>query len=354
MNFDALLRLIGGDNIDRIGTALGARELGWSERGNNNQPTIYTGVTPQSQAAGLDKWRYDHFIKPKGSSNQVQGVVDVLSTTPKADPPGGGRNVVRPMGRNTDSGGGNVDTLALALADVARRNRINSYKAQAGNLRSNAQSTFNDILRAVNAFRERSKAQYENAGQEIINNASQILGSNARTAREAAGSARARARAMGLGDSSKFNLQNKVEGNLASTQGNIIARRGEEERANKNLFQERLDQAQRQEDEASTYLRNANDRAAIIENTGYDAADEVFGNALNDIVNYQRQLAAIRPVQAEGLTQYTPNFSGIVDTINGVLNGLGGGRGVTEQDMGNPVNPTNIFELLRRRGLVQG
>jgi hypothetical protein len=94
------------------------------------------------------------------------------------------------------------------------------------------------------------------------------------------------------------------------------------------------------------------DRASTLENTGYDAGEEVFANSLNDIVNYQRQLASIRPVQAEGLTQYTPNFNGITNTINGVLSNLGGGVGSASQDFGNPVNPTDIYSLLRKRGMV--
>jgi len=350
MNFDTILRLIGGENLDKIGTTFGLKERGWSERANNNQPTTNTGVTPQSKAAGLDDWRRVHFDQSTGNPNYRPPANDQTTT-----PPGGGGAFSAPGGGGAgDQGGGGGQVDELALAEAARRNRINSYKAQAGNIRSQAQGAFDNILKAVAAFRDRSKTQYDTAGQEITNNASEILGSNARTATEAAGSARSRGRAMGLGDSSKFALQNKVQGNLASTQGSTIARRGEEESSNRNLFQERNDQAQGQEDEANTYLKNANDRATTVENTGYDAGEEVFTSALNDIVNYQRQLAAVKPVQAEGLQQYAPNFGGIANTINGVLDGLGGGRGVTEEQMGNPVNPTNVFDILKRRGLVQG
>lgn len=335
-------RQILGNLVDYIGTGVRAPEFGYSERIAGGRPTTFTGYTPESQAKGLDTWRYEHFDKPKGGS-----------TLPAPSTATSGYRSVTPVSPTptlpTNTGG--VDELALA--EQARRNRINSYKAQAGNIRSQAQGAFDNILKAVNAFRERNKTLFDTAGQEITNRSSEILGSNARTARESAGEARARGRALGLGDSSKFNLQNKVQGNLASTQGNTIARRGEEERSNQNLFQERQDQAQGQENEANTYLRNALDRATTVENTGYDAGEEVFSNALNDIVNYQRSLAAINPVQAANLTQYTPNFNGIANTINGVLSGLTG-RGTTEQDFGNPVNPTNVFELLRRRGLVTG
>lgn len=247
-----------------------------------------------------------------------------------------------------DGGGGGVDELALA--EMARRNRINSYKAQASNLRNEGQGTFDNILAAIGKFRDRSKTLFSNAGQEITNRASDILGSNARTGNELEGETRARGRAMGLGDSSKFLNQGKLSAQLAATQGNTIARRGEEDRANSAQFQGRQDEAQGQENEANTYLKSVRDRAAGIENLGYDAGEEQYANSLNDIVNYQRQLAQINPVNAAGLTQYAPNFSGITNTLNGILGG--GGQTAEAQDAGNPTNPTDIFALLKRRGLV--
>ncbi len=337
-----------GDIIDYVGTYLHLPETGLSEKVNGYKPTVYTGLTSQSKKAGLDKWRYDHFEKPKG------GAPNPTEQPKQTDLVSSGYRSITPVSPTstlpTNAGEGANE---LALAEMARRNRINSYKAQAGNLRSQARGTFDTILSQVNAFRDRAKTQFTNAGQEITNRSSEILGNNARTAQETSGEARARARAMGLGDSSRFRLQNKVTGNLAATQGNTIARRGDEQRANQALYQERQDEAQGQENQANTYLRNALDRATTVENTGYDAAEETFSNALNDIVNYQRNLASMRPVQASGLTQFTPNFNGITNTINGILSGIKGG-GVSEEEAGNPVNPTNVFELLKRRGLVTG
>lgn len=248
--------------------------------------------------------------------------------------------------------GGDTIDEEVRLAEIARRNRIDSYKAQAGTLRDEGQSTFDNILKAVNAFRDRSGVLRDNAGQEITNRASGILGENARTSRDLEGETRAKGRAFGLGDSSKFINQNKLAGNLAATQGNTIARRGEEERSNQNLFQTRQDEAQGQENEANSYIKNVRDRATSIENLGYDAGEEQFANSLNDIVNYQRSLAAINPLNAGGINAYNPNFSGITNTINDVV-GSGGGGTSNADDFSNPVNPTNIFELLRRRGLIR-
>ena len=354
MDFNRLLAQLLGTHQGSWGTP----ELGLSE-GFNNVGAWVQGAEPVRSADGgsqailnpnsqADRQQIQNAVS--NSRGSVQGA---RTTAPIAPPPvnnfsggggGGGGNQPTP-------GGGGQDELALA--EAARRNRINSYKAQAGNLRGQAQGTFDNILKAVNAFRDRTKTQFSNAGQEITNRASEILGSNARTAEEVSGDARARGRALGLGDSSKFNLQNKVQGNLAATQGATIARRGEEDRSNQNLFQERQDEAQSQENEANSYLRNAMDRATTIENTGYDAGEEVFANSLNDIVNYQRNLAAINPVNANGLTQYNPNFGGIANTLNGILGGLNGNT-QTQQETGNPANPVSVFELLKRKGLVQG
>lgn len=238
------------------------------------------------------------------------------------------------------------------LAAQRRRSMIDSYRSQANNLRNEAQGTFDNILKQVNSFRDRSKTLYNDAGQEIVNRASGILGENARNAVQQEGEARARGRALGLGDSSKLNLQNRLAGNFAATQGNTIARRGEEDRANSANYQERLDQAQGQENEANTYLKGARDRATALENAGYDAADETYAGALNDIVNYSRSLAAINPVNVGGLTQYAPNFSGISNTVNNVLSSLKGGGQNSEDDFANPVNPQDIFSILKQRGLV--
>lgn len=293
----------------------------------NNQMTQNSGA--------VDNWLKQNGITSLDTLNPVQR--DQYNQLVKDNGGGGG-------------GGGGVDEAELARR--ARENRINSAKARAGQMRGEGQGIFDNILKAVGAFRERNTGLFNSAGQEITDNASEILGSNARTAQEASGDARARGRAFGLGDSSKFNLQNKVQGNLASTQGSTLATRGQQNRSNQNLYDERSDQAQDQENQANTYLKNVNEKAGVIERAGYDTADEVYDNALNDIVNYQRQLAAINPVQAGGLTQYTPDFSGVRNTISGVLNGVGGQGGGTQSEFGNPVNPTDVFSLLRKRGLV--
>lgn len=241
------------------------------------------------------------------------------------------------------------------LAEQARRNRIDSIRAQAGATRDAAQSNFQRILDAVKAYRDRAGTLRTNSNQENIDTASQILGSNARSGREAAGQARAQGRAMGLGDSSKFLKQNQLRGDLVAQQGATIAQRGQNERTNDALYQERLDQAQDQERSANNALSAATTEAANLEKFGYDQAENDYQSALNNILNYQRQLAALTPLNSSGLTSSAPDYSGILNGVNSALAATNAASTVGNQagnSAANPVNPTNIFDLIRNRGLL--
>lgn len=221
---------------------------------------------------------------------------------------------------------------------------------QANRIRESGKATFDDLLRSVGAFRDRAKDQFTNAGQEIINSSADTLGANARMADSLGTKAARRGRALGLGDSSKFRNQNEVEGNLAQTQGNVLARRGENERANQGLYDERLDQAQSNEDQANAYLRNINDSASQVEQQG--ALN--YGGALDNILQYQRQLSQLQAPQAGSLQQYSPDMSGIANTLNTLLSSMSN-RPVQGGDMAaNLAGPTNFMDILRRqRPLVQ-
>lgn len=263
----------------------------------------------------------------------------------------GGQPTEKPSG--SPDGGTNYAQRMADLAEQQRRSRIDSTKMQGKNLRDSGQRTFDDLLKSIGSFRERAGTLKQNAGQEIIDTASNILGSNAATAQDLAGKATGRARGLGLGLSSRINLGNDVLRQLQTTQGNTIAERGQQERANDAQFQERQDQAQDQENTANTYRKGINDQATTLENMGYSNAEDDFSSALNNIVNYQQQMAQLQPLQVGGLQGYQPDFSGIANTLNGVLSGMEGGGQPQTQDFANPVNPTNYLELLRQRGLVQ-
>jgi hypothetical protein len=317
---------------------------------------------------------------PYQNNQQVQGAqTQAPMTYGRSDTVGAGPRY-NPVTYSSNNGGvGNRPTPGptpgptgpseFDLARQARDNRIASIrgmfdrtKDQANSIRSQATNTFNDLLKAVTAFRERAGTQFNNAGQEITNTASGILGSNARTAQEALGTSRALGRSLGLGDSSKFNQQNKVIGNLAGTQGSTLAARGEQNRSNRLAYDERLGQAQSQEDEAGRYRTALEDQARQLEATGLGqfgddtaAADNAFGQSLNGIINYQRQLAQINPVQAAGLTQFNPDFGGITNTLNGITPTAGAGATGADPNAGaNPVYDPSILALLKRRGTYAG
>jgi hypothetical protein len=266
------------------------------------------------------------------------------------------------------NGGGVAPVAADPGVDLARQayeqrikaiqNLFGQTKQRAADVRGEADRTFDNLLKSVGAFRDRSKNLFDTAGQEITDTASGILGGNARTAREQEGDLRAKGRALGLGDSSKFKQQTGLAGRLAATQGNTLATRGTQNRQNRNLFDERQDQAQDQENQAGSYKTGLYDEARRLENTGLDqfgdnldAASNTLGSSLNNILNYQRQLAAINPLQAGGINAYTPDFSNVQNAVSEIVGAPmagGAGKGFAADTGANPVNPTNILELIRR------
>lgn len=266
-------------------------------------------------------------------------------------------------GRTGASTNGIVPDQGVNLAEAIRRanleriqNIFGAAKQRAGDFRSSGQATFDNLLKSIGAFRERAGTLKANSAQEITDTASGILGSNARSAREAAGQSRALGRAQGLGDSSKFNAQNRVTSSLLGTQGSTLANRGQNERANDALYQERQDQAQSQEDTANTYLKGINDQANAIENTALDQFGEDYGQAdlsfasmLNEIQNRNNALSSLQPADASTLTPYANNTSGITNTINGILSNYGGAGSTATADMGaNPVSDPRYLEYLKR------
>lgn len=249
-------------------------------------------------------------------------------------------------GGSTGSGGSISGAVAGPSASDLAYQRWRSAIDQANRFRTSGKATFDDLIKSVSGFRDRAQTQFNNAGQEITNTAGEILGSNARSAEELAGQGRAQGRALGLGDSSKFNRQQKVNSGLASSQGSVLANRGENERANRGVYDERLGQADAKENEANAYLREVNDRASAVESAGVDN----YGSALDNILNYQRQVAALNP---SSLQQYTPNLSSIQNTLTGVLGGQAA-RSIPGGDMAaNLADPTDYFSRLKSQyGIV--
>ena len=223
---------------------------------------------------------------------------------------------------------------------------------QANRIRNSGRATFDDLIKAVGAFRDRAKTQRDDSGQEITNRFGEIMGQTGLMGRQTATDAARRGRALGLGDSSKFRNQNLVAGNLALQQGGNLAKRGENERANEALYQERLDQAQGQEDQANRYLRDINDYASGVETQGMHN----YANTLSSLIDRANQLAALKPLNAGSLQAYQTDTSGLTNVLNGLLGSMQS-RQISGGDMAaNLANPVDIFSLndpRRNRGLVK-
>lgn len=272
------------------------------------------------------------------------------------------------LGGGTGNGsGGNLTDLGQQLAESETDRRIRMVrelfdqgKQQVAGYRQNIENRFNDIAKAIAAFRDRSTTLRDNAGQEITNTAASTLGSNAKTAQQLAGTANAQGRNLGL--SSRVQLGQKLLGNLQSTQGNVLAKKGENIASNNALFQERQDTANSQESDARTNrdagLQNADlyDRQNLANfGSNYEGAQTNFASLLNNILGKAEALNAIKPLDSSGLTAYSPNFSGIVNTINGVLSSVPNGTGGVSTDAANLANPQTYADYLKRfKGLYTG
>lgn len=260
--------------------------------------------------------------------------------------------------QNTSGGGGgqvlgasteNTGPSEEELAALRRRAEIEDAKAKAASLVNEGQSTFDTLLKAANAFRDRSNSLYKNADQEILNTFSENAGQNARTAQELEGDVRARGRAAGLGDSSKFNLQNKVIGNLAATQGSLMANKGENERANQAQLQERMDTAQNQENQANDYLTAVKSEAGNIERAGMDNATLNFASLLDNIRQRANAIKALSPLSGSSLSQFAPDTSGVVNTLNNLFSGGNSFKPAGETDsVVSLSDPSTMLEKLKR------
>jgi hypothetical protein len=200
-----------------------------------------------------------------------------------------------------------------------------------------------------------------NAGQEITNSASDILSGNAVNARQLVGKATGQARSLGLGLSSRMNLGQGLLQNLESTQGNTMAKRGEQDRANQVQLDQRIDTGDAQARDAQTAKDNAlasadaYDRVNVANyGTNSDQAGLDFANLLNNVVNYNRSLQAMATPDAKSLVQMQPDMTGIQNTIGSVLASLPSSGVTTGNVATNLASPTSLVDLLKKQGLYGG
>ena len=311
-----------------------------------------------------------------GASTLNSGKVLAAETVAPGNPggypvvTGGGPDASGGTGAGTGAGAGagtgsNPNDPALAdsayaLAQQRIQNIFNYDKAQADMERTNAVNRFNDILSAVDAFKKQAQTQFTNAGQEITNTASDLLHGNATNAADLVGKATGQARSLGLGLSSRLNLGQGLMQNLESTQGNTMAKKGEQDRANQVQLDQRNDTGDAQVRDATTAEQNTLaaadqlDRKSVADyGTNESQAGLDFGNMLNNIVNYNRSLQAMTPVDSGSLTAYNPDMSGIVNTINSVISGLPTTTTASEAPA-TLASSNSLTDIMKRLGLYQG
>lgn len=344
MTFQELLAAAAGKYgkyVTTVGTALNAPQLVPGGAG----AALQNWASPQNQRNNLPLVpTQPAIIDPTGgkmsyNTPQILGAKDTNNTTQTTTSGGGGSN-----GGNTSGTSNNSNNFGVDLAGRA----FEAAKDQARSIRENGQNTFQSLLDQVSKFRDRAKELYTNSDQQITNTSADTLGSNARTAQELAGESRARARAVGLGDSSKFTTQNKVDANLAATQGNVLAKKGENQRANDVLLQTRNDQADTNTATANDYLKQINDYAGQVENAGVNN----YGGALDNLLARANALSAINIPNAQGLSGYTPDMTGIINTLNGLIT-PGTSAGTTTIDTPtNLADNVDIVTLLKQKGLI--
>jgi hypothetical protein len=278
------------------------------------------------------------------NSSSGNGQVKGLATTGTPD-------------NNNDAG---LAQSAYDLAQQRIRNLFNQGEQTASNLEASGQRRLSDILAAVDAFKDRAKDQWTNAGQEITNVASDILHGNATNAANLVGKATGQARSLGLGLSSRLNLGQGLMQGLESTQGNTMAKAGEQNRANQVLLDTRNDTGDTTASNAQSTYQDVLDQANALRSTNLanygtneTQAGQDFASMLNNIVNYNRSLTAMAAPDAASLVAMQPDMSGIVDKVNSVLGGL---SSTTTASAGanqptTLASPLTYVDLLKRQGL---
>lgn len=247
-----------------------------------------------------------------------------------------------------------ANDFGMLLAQSQRANDLDSIKRKfdaakqtASDYQGSGQRTFDTLTKSIGDFRQRSGDLKTSAGQEIINSASGILGNNARNYEDTVANSRLRARAMGLGAGSRLGGQNALGGAFAALQGNTIAKQGENQMANTNLYNERMSQADTQQGNANTYLQDVNSAVQRLLTQGTDqfgtdvrSAENTYGQNLDNILARQRTLEAMNPMSSGGLSGYQANYSGIANPLTSMpgVNTQSGMAGDTASNLNIPVS----------------
>jgi hypothetical protein len=326
-------------------------------REDTGKPTAISPTGARIEGPGLG-WNNDAIMNYPGGQ-RVFPMPQMSGTTMKI-PSGEGADTSNLPNNGGGGGGGNVTPAGsndpgMDLATMKWLADLERAKSDARSLRGEGERNFGVIMDAVKRFRDRASGLRDEGAQQISNTFNEIAGGNARLGQDARKQALLTARAGGYGDSSKMGLLNSVTGSLAGQQGSAMARRGENDSSNQALYQSRQDEAQTQEDTASNYLQGINQKAGEIERLGSQDAGFNLGNSLNSILQNAQMMRSIQAPNANSLSSFNPNFSGIANTLNSLIGGMSANMNTSGANEGSVnIRPNNTLdELLRRSGLVR-
>jgi hypothetical protein len=320
----------------------------------NTAPMSVPGSSTQLNAYGAplysnNAWNTNNQV---AKTNTLTGALLPTATPAPA-------STTPPTGSNDN---GQAIAQASLDANIAKiQDLFNTQKQAAADELSSGQTRLNDILSAINDYKNEAQTNFTNSGQQITNQASDILHGNAVNAKDLVGKAVGSARSLGLGLSSRINLGQGLMQNLESTQGNTMAKAGEQNAANQANLTANQNTAKQNEDTAQANFQDVQNEVNRLNNanvagygTNLDQATTDFAGMLNNIVNYNRSLTALTLPGSP--TAANPDMSGIENTLATVLGGL---PSTTTANSGantptNLAQPTSLLDLLKKQGLYNG
>jgi len=305
---------------------------------------LFGGFQPVKVAKAAEDYQTFNWPGPKVDEGSILGYNNLSGGGTGGGGGGGG-----------SSGGGTTDTGTNEeeLAKLRWLAELEAAKNQARLYRSQADTTFQSLMDAAQRYRQRAEDLFRQSAQEIVNSLYENAGAAGRTSEAARRRAILQARAGGYGASSRMGLLNDVTGNLASTIGSLLARKGEQEAENLSLFQGRQGEAASQEREAEAQRNALRQYADQLESLGIQNAFTNFAQYLNNIVQNLNTLRSMNALNPAVLTSYTPNYGNLVENLNTIMGTLGKVP-TTSQEVQNVsiTNEPQIRELLRRMGYI--
>lgn len=328
--------------IDKFGTAIGAKELGLSEKLAGGMPTVNTGKTAQSSAAGLDDWVTVHH-NPEVWTAQNAGIKDAAYTEPKNYPMGitlpEGIDYSSSLASETDSETDRETDEERAAREyqefVKEQKALAQARWQAGvdtaKSRLGSAKTYRDEMKGIlgNKRGEFEKMFDEAAGQIGVG-AAQRTGEAGRMAQDMATSAGNRARALGLTGTTAMQMLNKPNDAHARDVFNISQEKSKNENENRRLLGDRQDWATGQEADLDQYYKNVMDEVANLEKMSYlnywndlSGLGNQVDSYLQNMINTQNQMALMQPgIEGYDTSAMNPTFSNTMSALQGLSSGL--------------------------------